>query len=313
MPKSKRKNISSEYDSLLSAVQDGHLELKSNEDLFTIDSVGSGRNSKRLTSPKTIGSNGVRIRNKLSKKKRSFQSQPEVEKLGYDIWNTEGVAFRSSRVHKLDRIAPPGLSYNPSLSDHQDILAEATALEIKHRDSIAHDTITSQELDTSAIPEFDECAPSSDELESSIIAHQQTKPLTKAKKNRKRAVAIAEYNRYRKRSEVTILKEISNIAEISRKVQSEESKQEMKRKIRSVLQKNLLDQSALSYREAGLIPLSDELNGTLRAIIPKGSRLKDQVMSMISCGNATEVGWRKRRAYEKPHGARNIKWYSQFK
>jgi hypothetical protein len=56
------------------------------------------------------------------------------------------------------------------------------------------------------------------------------------------------------------------------------------RELRKVQRQSAVDVTAMSYHEAGEVPLSDELSGSLRRIIPKGSGLNNTVSKLKSTG-----------------------------
>jgi len=72
------------------------------------------------------------------------------------------------------------------------------------------------------------------------------------------------------------------------------------------------DCSSLTYEEAACVPLSDELHGSLRQVVPKGNRAKDHQNNMVSAGITSTSLRRNRRAYEKPHASKNIKWIPKY-
>ena len=106
----------------------------------------------------------------------------------------------------------------------------------------------------------------------------------------------------------------------------------------------------MSYEEAALVPLTDELRGSLRKITPKGCVIRyvirtdsvqialffhisnimitfilmsifnsvsyvsrDQARAMRTTGSLMSQDRRKRKTFEKPHGSKNIKWFAKYK
>lgn len=69
----------------------------------------------------------------------------------------------------------------------------------------------------------------------------------------------------------------------------------------------------LDYDDIGNVPLSDELGGGLRTIIPKGVAITQREQTMRKAGDVMEQDRRTRRAYEKPHAPRNTAWHPKYK
>lgn len=65
--------------------------------------------------------------------------------------------------------------------------------------------------------------------------------------------------------------------------------------------------------DIGTVPLSDELGGGLRAVLPKGTALTLQANSMVRSGDVVVPGRRNRRSYEKPHAPKRIAWHAKYK
>lgn len=70
---------------------------------------------------------------------------------------------------------------------------------------------------------------------------------------------------------------------------------------------------SLDYDDIGTVPLSDELGGGLRTIIPKGVALTQREQSMRKAGDVMEQDRRTRRAHEKPHAGRRTSWHAKYK
>lgn len=65
--------------------------------------------------------------------------------------------------------------------------------------------------------------------------------------------------------------------------------------------------------DIGTVPLSDELGGGLRTVLPKGTALTLQANSMTRSGDMVVPGRRNRRNYEKPHAPKRIAWHAKYK
>lgn len=79
-----------------------------------------------------------------------------------------------------------------------------------------------------------------------------------------------------------------------------------------VLARKLAAES-MDYEEVAAIPLSDELGGSLRTVLPKGVPLNQRAAAMRKAGDIAAVDRRTRRAHEKPHAARRIAWHAKYK
>jgi hypothetical protein len=79
-----------------------------------------------------------------------------------------------------------------------------------------------------------------------------------------------------------------------------------------VVARKLAD-AGMDYEEIGAIPLSDELRGSLREVLPKGVALSQRVASMRQSGEVLATDRRTRRAHEKPHGARRLVYHAKHK
>lgn len=74
-----------------------------------------------------------------------------------------------------------------------------------------------------------------------------------------------------------------------------------------------LSTQSMSYEEIGAIPLSDELGGGLRTVLPKGVALSHHASAMRQSGDLAAIDRRTRRAHEKPHGPRRTAWHAKYK
>lgn len=80
-----------------------------------------------------------------------------------------------------------------------------------------------------------------------------------------------------------------------------------------ILMKRKAAPKALDYDDIGTVPLSDELGGGLRTVIPKGVALVQREQSMRKAGDVMEQDRRTRRAHEKPHAGRRTAWHAKYK
>ena len=143
MPKIRQKRIVElvkEYeDATLIELSEQRLVAQKDEELFTVDTAG--RQSRKRKARLDFSEVRSPLRHPPSKtesrlvKKLLATSRPTTAKKEAtsvtDIWgDSEQVAAVGSMKRLPSGIALPGQSYNPSPRDHQNILAEAVALEI---------------------------------------------------------------------------------------------------------------------------------------------------------------------------------------
>ena len=111
--------------------------------------------------------------------------------------------------------------------------------------------------------------------------------------------------------EEQLLKSIDKLDVIAKEVELEEQQSEAMIAYRKERKAESARASAntMSADDVAAVPLSDELHGSLRCLKPKGSRVKDQLGAFVEVGAALSKNHRKRKSYEKPHAAPNIKWF----
>ena len=137
--------------------------------------------------------------------------------------------------------------------------------------------------------------------------------LTRAQRNKRKANNQLNYENNKVRSEKKLLKSIDQIPLLLKKIEEKEKRNEKEKEMKNKLVINSMEENALTYDEAALIPLSDELKGSLRTILPKGCAIKDQVRTMRLHGDLMTQDRRNRRNIEKPHASKNIKWHAKYK
>lgn len=145
------------------------------------------------------------------------------------------------------------------------------------------------------------------------------KVLTKAQRNKRRARRQAEHEARRAAVEKKKLLDIVVVKHIKKNIAQENAEHAVQRKIKEALEieRKRAEEEEKTKRlrayEVSAVPLSDELQGSLRAMKPKGAPSLDAMQSMIASGETRAAFARKRRAYEKPHGAKRIKWVPKYK
>lgn len=261
--------------------------------------------------------------------------------------NTKTSASTRSRITKsvpLSATVLPGMSYNPSKEDHGKVVIKAVEIESKKIEKedrekqialvYSQNSIVSvarpfsdvfDDLEGPAILEEDDDDEDSDDDEEDDEDDETDKKkkrlkskITKSERNRKREHKERTFLENQTRKEKTLLKSIGTATTLVKgiskiqKLKSTKKLEAEKRKLETeVKQKDRL--LNMSYDDAGQVPLSDELGGSLRTMIPKGNRAKDLMKWKIEKGDMLQKGARKRRAYEKPHAKKKIKWISSIK
>ena len=114
------------------------------------------------------------------------------------------------------------------------------------------------------------------------------------------------------RNEKKLATAINNVDKHLKTLEDEERIKESKRELKALQKQTKADPAALTYAEAGAVPLSDELRGSIRAIKPKGLLVVDKVNEMRESGELT-ARTRKRRHFDNPHGARKVVWVPKYK
>lgn len=248
-------------------------------------------------------------------------------------------------------VCAPGLSYNPNSKDHQRAVAEAVAVEIKaQRDKSSKSEVPFVDsglslglvLDDGNHPKKDDEDADDDEdededvdedddggdddKEETSIGHasaaksrRKAQRLTKAQKNKLRNRRIEAYAQGQKKEEQQLLHTIdSDLPSLCRELEQQEAETQLRRSLRlHVMEQRANEQrqtlKRLTYEEAATVPLSEELSGSLRAVVPKGIPLQLQQVAMRKSGDAADPRRRNRRAYEKPHASKRVVWIPKYK
>lgn len=155
----------------------------------------------------------------------------------------------------------------------------------------------------------------SSQNKTSLLPKKQPERKTRAQRNKEKNRSKRQYELIQKQKEKKFLKSIHQVPKLVKEIEKEETEQEIKRNALQNLIKQTKEeeQNQLTYREAGVIPLSDELHGNLRQIKPKGLPVREQVNSMIKSGDMMAKGRRKRRKGENPHAGKRVKWIPKYK
>ena len=324
---------------------------KPDNDLFTLDRAGSKTSRKRIAKIQSNKSSSdtksiVSVtERKLVERAIAKHLQQKIDaskgvhpvKQGEitDLWdetanesslnklNTKRRRTVDMPVNRKVTIAIGGQSYNPSHEDHQNALAEALAIELKKREEEARakgplDTTLSELTKSVLVEGFDSDEDDDDDDDDVDGTEQPTKrrkmeKLTRAQRNKIKARNIATFESNKEAADKMILKGLDRLPEVLKSIEAEEKRRANMKAFREAQKKETTEKGALSKEEAVLVPLSDELRGSLRTILPKGCAVKDQARSMRVSGDLMAQDRRKRKAYEKPHASKQIKWHAKYK
>ena len=318
---------------------------KPDNDLFTLDRAGSKTSRKRIakiqsnkssSDTKSIVSVTERklVERAIAKHVQQKLDETKVVKQDkvMDLWGetTDESLLNKSNTKRRRTVDVPvnrkvtpaigGQSYNPSHADHQNALAEALAIELKKREEEARakgplDTTLSELTKSVLVEGFD-----SDEDEDEDVdgTEQPTKrrkmeKLTRAQRNKIKARKLATFESNKEAADKMILKGLDRLPDVLKSIEAEEKRRADMKAFREAQKKETTEKGALSKEEAVLVPLSDELRGSLRTVLPKGCAVKDQARSMRVNGDLMAQDRRKRKAYEKPHASKQIKWHAKYK
>jgi hypothetical protein len=255
-------------------------------------------------------SNNRKLRNAPQGVKFSAKTIAEREALANNI-----------KKNKL-KIARPGQSYNPSKGDHQDALAEALALTLKKQEEVQKNSKLNTDMSDitkSLLKEDSEDSDSEieDEKDDSSYknkkSRKESRKMTRAERNKQARKSVATFEENRKNEVKDLNKQLDAIPQILKSIEEEDKYISQMKLLNKIKKEESLDFTSMTYDESGLVPLSDELNGTIRKIIPKGSAINGQVAQMRQNGDVAIRDRRKRRAYEAPHKQEKLVWVAKHK
>lgn len=192
-------------------------------------------------------------------------------------------------------VAQSGQSYHPDVQQHQNMIGEALALELRRNEALDYKQAplaTGLNDETKALLLEEELSSSEDENddEDAPVFHKQKQKLTRAQRNRQKRVRAQQKE---ERSQKLAKKRMNAVAE-AKKVAKDLAKQDEVHKERRELVKALQHSSKrtlgrlvvqhLSESNPILAPtlpvaLTNELSGSLRTIKPKGSLVTDRMES----------------------------------
>jgi hypothetical protein len=267
---------------------------------------------------------------------------------GADLWDndTSILPVNTKRTKKSDTVRSaiktampvPGTSYNPSQAEHQKAIRVATEAE---KAKLAKDAKEKGEIDTKlseftasfitnvASDDEEEEEVGSDEEE--VVEGDGSAPrkrkakgkLTKAERNKIRNRRDAEFALRKTQSAKELVKQLNMLPTIVKQIrksdrtEKEAADQARKEKEEAAALKLHMEKTheVMSHREAGAVPLSDELGGSIRTIrVKHGMLLKEEVDKLETAGEMNVFQRRRRRGGEKnPFAGKNVKWIPKYK
>jgi hypothetical protein len=326
------------------------LAAKADEELFSLDRTGSKSARRKMIKEISPISNGDFV--SKAEKKLLERAQRPNKRVAYgkhqlnggdedirDLWesdvNVSKKATDKVRPTKRARIALPGQSYNPSVDDHQNALAEALALEIKKKEASEQQRTDNLigSYGTDAVDQFklDECDEDEDDEDEEpqydedgqlivsslkLIRKKKQIKFTRAQRNKIKTRNALTFEINKEKFEKDLNKSIDSLPLVLRTLASEEQVQETRQQLKQNNKQRAEEEKlihTLSYEDARAVPLSDELTGSLRTIIPKGVAVLDRTLQMRLSGDLSLRDRRKRKAYEKPHADKNVVWVPKYK
>jgi hypothetical protein len=149
-------------------------------------------------------------------------------------------------------------------------------------------------------------------------ARKDNVKLSRAMRNKMRAKRISGYEKTLVDRQKALEKGLASLPKHLKSVEEEEAQREAQKEFREAQKVALLEAqeaalTAMTYEDAGTVPLTDELQGSLRLMQPKGVSLADQSALMTAAGDLANRNRRNRKKSEKPHSGKKIKWIPKYK
>jgi Nop53 (60S ribosomal biogenesis) len=327
---------------------------RADDALFVVDRTGSKSARRRIVKEQAV----VASNKPVSKTERILLKKmeenggtlrkgktPEIPSQLQDLWaddDSDGggggasVAARrrvktpnTATIPALKRVAGPGFSYNPTPEAHQEILAEALALEIKKKEKDLREARAAKSQKGLQVPsalvqsvlvesgdeddEDDEDDDDAKDAESKTGRKKKLEKKTQAQRNKERRRKDADQKLTSEQRQKQMLKTISQLPVLLKQAEAEERKAKALRELREIKALASADDSALSYDESGSVPLSDELSGSLRRIIPKGSTITNAVAKLKTTGAIQFRDKLKRKKGDTLNKTKKVKWVAKYK
>ena len=221
-------------------------------------------------------------------------------------------------------------------------VSQAVALDIRHQEEIVrkdkafdmtayHNSIASQNHREHSDDEdsSDEEDISTDEEEGTEArgprtlsrrerARKDNVKISRAQRNKMRNKRITGYEKTLVDRQKALEKGLNSLPKHLKSVEEEEAQRAAQKEYRenqkvAALEAEAASLTAMTYEDAGTVPLTDELQGSLRLMQPKGVSLNDQSALMTAAGDLANRNRRNRKKSEKPHSGKKIKWIPKYK
>lgn len=352
MPKKRQREaeIVKGYEEFLdNKINEEIIQSKDDNDLFIIDRIGSKNTRKKIKKEEKIQKDLniiSKVERKLIEKKlqdinnnnenNSNEKKKKKEKI-IDLWdNDESISTKSTKsnnktkhIKKALKVPLPGISYNPAHLDHQDALAEALAITLRHEEEKVRKSLNfSSPTTTSAITSTTESeqndnigsdSESENENNNSLQLpkkHRLPQKKTRAQRNKEKNRKLLRYQKAMQLKEQRLLNSINKIPKHLSAIEKKIEENEIKKKSIELLKKETEERLAkeMTYNDAGAVPLTEELNGSLRCIKPLGLAVSQQSIAMRAVGNINDrMKARNRKKGEKLHPQKRVKWIPKYK
>lgn len=270
---------------------------------------------------------------------------PSQEEVILAISNKNRLRMRQpaeAATKKAIKVTGNGFSYNPAAVHHQDVLAKATTLETNKREKDAKERngfergnrVRDAAITGNGEPESGSESGSDsddDDYEDEEVQEKGSKVSKKNEKSEKRKVmnekmSVAQRNKQKAHKALLtqhksdkalkgIEKQIENWPSILKAVEKTEKLAEKKRTLKRTKKEASESEkkSAVTYEESADVPLSDELGGSLRTLIPKGSNVKTMSRNYDGAGKTTKKNNTNNKKGQHPHRAPNVKWIARHR
>jgi hypothetical protein len=139
--------------------------------------------------------------------------------------------------------------------------------------------------------------------------------VTKAKRNKAKLQSLRAAEAAKSKAEKRMNRDIVSVKALVKQVNSEELSKQIKAKNRKKEKETKIElmRNVSNHFDAVSVPLSDELSGSLRTLTTRVCPLRAQVATLVSDGKAVAKNSRKKRAFEKPHAGKKVKWVARYK
>jgi len=339
-------------DSTAHHVATSHVTSKTNDQLFMLDTTAAlvpkeqepkVKKDTVVKKPRIVDEkvqallqkhDAATLQKMATKKNNKRKAAP-----AFDLWEQEEEETTTIATKRMAGVAPPhlhtkaarvstkkqqkavavevaqsGQSYHPDPQQHQNVIGEALALELRRQEAEEYrdapiSTGMSEETKALLMGDDDESSSSDEDDEDtpSTVLYKQKEKLTRAQRNRQKRIRAQEKELHERK---VAKKRLNAIAE-AKKVSKELAKQETLNKERKAQVASLKKEQARTPGTSVLqqvsesnplhaptlpVALSDEISGALRTMKPKGSLLTDRMESLKdrNMTAAKHVGDRKR-------------------